>query len=369
MRFPALIFKNMLRRKTRSAFTVLGISIGIATIIALGAVMSGMTANMEGMLKSGKADLVVAEKGVADMVYSRINDSRIGEIEVLEGVRKAAGVVFSICPVENNPFFLVWGVKNEDLPMVGMDIVNGSAFSQEDELIIGKTASKELDKKVGDKLILSGKEFRITGIFETGVPFQDKGVALPLKKLQEIMKHEGYVMMIYVELEEGADIEGVCQLIEERHPDLVTIKSASELGKVDKGLEIMDAASWAVSLLAILIGGIGVTNTMMMSIYERTREIGVLRALGWRRNRILSMILGESVLLCLFSVPIGLLLGVFGVKLLMLHPMIKGFLEPMYTLDVFAKAFIVAFAVGIIGGFYPAYRACKLPPSEALRYE
>lgn len=369
MRFSALILKNMLRRKARSVFMVLGISIGIATIIALGAVMSGMTANVEGMLKSGKADLVVAEKGVADLVYSRISEAKIVEIEVLKGVRKASGVIFGFCEVENNPFFLVWGVKTEDLLMVGMNIVNGSAFSQEDGLIIGKTASKELNKGVGDKLILSGEEFTITGVFETGVPFQDKGVAFSLKKLQEILKQEGYVMMIYVELEDEADLEEVCQRIEETHPDLVTIKSASEFSKVDKGLEIMDAASWAISLLAILIGGIGVMNTMMMSIYERTREIGVLRALGWRRKRILSMILGESILLCLCSVPIGSLLGVFGVKLLMLHPMIKGLLEPMYPLSIFANASIVAFAVGLIGGFYPAYRACKLPPSEALRYE
>jgi len=134
-------------------------------------------------------------------------------------------------------------------------------------------------------------------------------------------------------------------------------------------LEIMDAASLAVSFLAILIGGVGVTNTMMMSIYERTREIGVLRAVGWRRKRILSMILGESILLCVFSVLIGSLFGVVGVKLLTIQPLIRGIIEPMYTMDTFGRAFVVAFAVGLIGGLYPAYRASKLSPSEALRYE
>jgi putative ABC transport system permease protein len=369
MRFPALIFKNMLRRKARSIFTVLGISIGIATIIALGAVMSGMTYSMEGLLKSGKADIAVAQSGVSDLVFSRISENRTSQIETLEGVRKAAGVLMGFYSIGDNPFFTVWGVEKEDLPMLGVNIVNGSSFSQEYELIIGEVSSKELNKTVGDKLIIMEKEFSITGVFQTGAIYQDKGAATSLRKVQEIENQEGYVRIISVELNEGVNIEEVCKQIEEKFPDLVTIKSASEFGKVDKGLEMMDTVSWAVSFLAILIGGIGVTNTMMMSIHERTREIGVLRALGWRRKRILSMILGESILLCLFSVPIGLLLGVFGVKLLMLHPMIKGLLEPMYTLDIFVKASIVAFAVGLIGGFYPAYRACKLSPSEALRYE
>jgi len=369
MRFPTLIFRNLLRRKTRSSLTTLGISIGIATIIALGAIMSGMTSGMEGILKSGEADFSVAQSGVSDLQFSRIAENRIGEIEALDEVEKAAGVFLTFYPIGDNPYVVTWGVNKEDLPMFGVNIVNGSSFSQGDELIVGNALSKEMDKAVGDKLILREEEFNITGIFETGSIYQDKGLALSLQKLQEMEKKEGYVTIVYVELEEGADIEETCQRIEEGFPDLVTIKSVSELGKVDKGLEIMDAVNWAVSLLAILIGGIGVTNTMIMSVYERTREIGVLRAVGWKRRRVLGMVLGESMLLCLLSVPIGSLLGVFGVRLLLLHPIVRGLLQPIFTVDTLLRAIIVAFAVGIIGGFYPAYRASKLSPGEALRYE
>jgi len=369
MRFPTLILKNLLRRKTRSSLTTIGISIGIATIVALGALMSGMKSGMEGILKSGEADFSVAQSGVSDLQFSKIAEDRVEEIEALEGVKKAVGAFMTFYPVEGNPYTITWGVNREDLSMFGVNIVNGSSFSQEYELIIGEVLSKDVGKAVGDKLVLGQEEFNITGVFETGSLYHDRGLALSLKKLQEMEKKEGYVMIVYVELEEGANIEEVCHRIEEGYPDLVTIKSVAELGKVDKGLEVLDAVNLAVSFLAILIGGIGVTNTMIMSIYERTREIGVLRAVGWKRKRVLSMILGESMLLCLFSVPIGSLLGFFGVRLLLLHPIVGGLLEPIFTLDTFVRAFVVAFAVGLVGGFYPAYRASKLSPGEALRYE
>jgi len=369
MRFLALIFKNILRRKTRSAFTIFGISLGIATIIALGTVMNGMTTSMEGILKSGAADFSIAQSGIADLSFSKIDENRTSEIQEIDGVKKAVGVLIGIYPVGNNPYVMIWGVSVEDLQMLGASILNGSAFSGENELMLGEAISKELGKTVGDKLVLREEEFAIAGIFQTGAIYQDRGLAMSLDKLQELEKKEGYVTVIYVELDEGANLEIVCKQIEENFSDLVTIKSASELGKVDKGLEIMDAVSLAVSVLAVFIGGVGVTNTMMMSIFERTREIGILRAVGWKRRRVLIMILGESVLLCVFSVLVGSLLGVIGVKLLMLEPTIRGILEPLFTFETFIRAFIVAFAVGLVGGLYPAYRASKLSPSEALRYE
>lgn len=369
MRFSMLIFKNILRRKTRSAFTVLGISIGIATVIALGAVMNGMTISMEGMLKSGKADFSIAQSGISDFAFSRVNENRTNEIQELEGVKDATGILLGFYPIANNPYVIAWGVETEDFPLLGMNIISGSSFSQEHELLIGEIASKEWNKTVDNTLTIRDQEFTITGVFQTGSMYQDKGVTLSLNKLQQIQNQEGYVTVIYVELEEGANAEEICQQIEQNYPDLVTIKSISELSKVDKGLETLDAATIVISLLAIIIGGIGVTNTIMMSVYERTREIGVLRAVGWTKKRILTMVLGESILLCLFSVLIGSLLGVIGTQLLTLQPIIRGLLTPMYALDTFLRAIIVAFSVGLVGGLYPAYRATKLSPSEALRYE
>lgn len=147
MRFSMLIFKNILRRKTRSAFTVLGISIGIATVIALGAVMNGMTISMEGMLKSGKADFSIAQSGISDFAFSRVNENRTNEIQELEGVKDAAGILLGFYPIANNPYVIAWGVETEDFPLLGMNIISGSAFSQKHELLIAKLHQKNGTKQ------------------------------------------------------------------------------------------------------------------------------------------------------------------------------------------------------------------------------
>jgi putative ABC transport system permease protein len=124
-----------------------------------------------------------------------------------------------------------------------------------------------------------------------------------------------------------------------------------------------------VSLLAIFIGGVGMLNTMLMSVLERTREIGVLRALGWRRRQVLGMILQESLVLGAVGGVVGILLGLGLGKLVSLAEGMWGSIELVYTPQMLVQAIIVALIAGIAGGLYPAWRATRMRPIEALRYE
>ena len=124
--------------------------------------------------------------------------------------------------------------------------------------------------------------------------------------------------------------------------------------------------SWGTSLLAVLVGVLGVTNTMLMSIFERKQEIAILLAIGWKRNRIVRMILYEAALLGFFGGVIGVILGVVGVQFLKRAPALRGLLEPNLTPDLMLTAIAIAVFVSVFSGLYPAWRSSTVAPSLAL---
>lgn len=370
MSFWSLVVKNPFRSKTRTFLAVIGIAMGIATIVALGIITDGLKSSTEETLKAGGSDFMVVESNVSDMMFSFIEENRLDSIKNTSGVQDVVGVLLAVYPVENNPYFPVMGIQSDKLSLGGITITKGQGFSEgKDEIILGKAASQKLSKNVGDSMEISGKEFKITGIYETGDLQQDSGAFMPLNKLQELEKKDDKLTMIFVKLDKNANLEQVTKKIDDTYKnELMTIKSLEDFGKVDSGLKTIDTASWAISLLAIVIGGIGVINTMIMAVYERTREIGVLKAIGWKNKRILGMILGESVVITIVAGLVGVVMGLGAIQALLALGM-DGFIIPVYTTSTFIKALGIALFVGIIGGLYPAYRASRLPPTEALRYE
>ena len=196
------------------------------------------------------------------------------------------------------------GVNSKDLNLLGAKITQGKAFSADDknELILGKLASDKLKKKAGDTVTLNGNKYTITGIFETGNVNLDSIGALPLKKLQKMDEEEGKVYMIYVKIKSGQDLKTISKSVEKAYPgELTSLASLEDYQKADNSLKNIETATMAISLLAIIVGGIGIINTMIMSVFERTREIGVLKSVGWKSRRILGMILGESIVLTLIA--------------------------------------------------------------------
>jgi putative ABC transport system permease protein len=128
----------------------------------------------------------------------------------------------------------------------------------------------------------------------------------------------------------------------------------------------MRAMSWSTSLLAIIVGVLGVMNTMLMTVFERTHEIGILLAVGWKKSRIMRMVLLESALLGLLGGIVGVALGALGLKLLEHTPTLRGLLEADLSPKLLFTAIGIAVVVGIVSGLYPGWRSSRLSPSLAL---
>lgn len=396
MSYLKLILKNPFRNKTRGLLAIVGIAIGIMVIVALGMVTGGLKASTTSTLKAGAAEISVVQTGSGNYGSGRIDESRVTDLLNISGVKETAGTLratntstsgSSTADVSGTSTgtgttdtssgqgsfggFSVTGMDPDKLSLAGIEDVDGALYSNEstNEVIIGKTTSTNLDKNVGDTINLFGKDFTITGIYETGNFMTDAGAFMSLSTLQNLTNNDNQVSSIAVKIDENANATEVSEAIETAYPnELSTTTAASMASRMNTALNTIDTANWAISLLAIIIGGVGVVNTMVMSVFERTREIGVLKAVGWKEKRILGMILGESVVLTLIAAVVGTVVAVIGVVAL-LSVYFSGTIEPSFALDIFIRAFVVAFVVGIIGGLYPAYRAARLSPTEALRYE
>lgn len=267
----------------------------------------------------------------------------------------------------------VIGIHPESVNYADLTITEGRLFSNDNddkEVIVGKvTASQYEGVDVGDKIKINNENFKIVGIFESGTSFQDMSVFMTLDNVRDIVDDDENISSIFVKVNKDADVDNVARELENKYGDnLSVITSLADVSMAKDMVDMLNGASWGISLLAIVIGGIGIINTMLMSVFERTREIGVLKAVGWSDLRILLMIVGESIVITITAGIVGSLVGVIGVELLTQMEFLGG-MTPVFTLGIFAEAFIVALIVGIIGGIYPAIKAIKLPPTEALRYE
>lgn len=369
MSFAALVLRNLLRQPVRTLLTALGISIGITTVVALGAITSGLKGTMGDLVRGGGADFMVAQAGASDLSFSAVSESDLRALAARGDVARATGVLIELADVGSNPYFMVFGYDPDDLPGEGLRLTAGTLPRGADDVLLGAGAADELGAAVGGEVVLDRHTFRVSGIYLGTDTLRDGAAIAPLETVRALASRPEVVTAVFVRAAAGADPEAVAAAIERDLPHLAAIADVEDYAEVDQGVEIMDALTLAISVLAVGIGAIGVMNTMIMSVFERTRELGVLRAVGWRGARIIRLIVSESVVLCALAAVAGVAAGVAASRAVLLIPSVSALLEPAYPPEIFVRALVVGIAVALAGAVYPALRAVRLSPMEALRYE
>ena len=360
--------RSLLRRRTRTALTVVGIGIGLSAVVLLSGLADGFIIIFNQMMAGTDMDLVVRQAEATDFSYSAISERDGRKIAALPGVQSVSGIVIGAITMEEMPFLLVFGYAPHEPAIEHFRIVEGRSLSGSREMILGRAAADAMKVRVGDIVRMSEVGFRVVGIFETSMSIEDSGGVIPLRDAQALTGKPRQVSMYGVKIVDPGQAESIQAQIEASVPG-VAVSPSSEFAENLPDLQATYAMVWAISGLAILVGGIGMMNTMVMSIYERTREIGALRALGWRRRRVLRMVLRESLALSLVGALAGILLAAVFSALLSLIPLWGEMLIVTFSPGLLAQALIVAAVLGMLGGLYPAWRASNLRPAEALRYE
>jgi len=360
--------RNLWQRRTRTTLTTLGIGVGIATIVALGGISKGITETFNAMAMGSEADLVAIEADASDMGYSTI-DERVGaRLSALSDVEAVAGVGFAFDTSRGTAIIFVMGHHPREFAIRHFKIVAGEPLSGLRQAIVGRQMAEVLSLEVGDTLRILDSGFRVVGIYETGVSFQDSGVVVSLRDAQRLAGRPHQVSVYNIKLRDPEQIEAVLENLEANFPE-IDVTLTSEFAEIMPDLQSMEMMVEQISFLAVLIGGVGMLNVMLMSVLERTREIGVLRSLGWRRRQVIGMILTEALALGIVGGVCGIVLGVgiaWGITQI---PGVGGMLIPHYSPVLFVQALAVALATGGLGGLYPAWRATRMRPVEALRYE
>ena len=367
MNFVEVIFRGLWRRPVRTGLTVLGIAIGIAAVVALVGMAAGYEKSVVNQLDTVGIDVVVSNMD-GGLMPKAFDEAVRDDIAALPGVAEANATLMQMLSVEDAPMMVVYGREWDSFTWDQLQVIEGRLPRDADEpaVVLGKLAAEVLEKKTGDPLQIETGEFTITGIVDGGSVLENGAINLALPRFQEVSGYEQRANFINVRVAEGADEAALCREIEARHPGLRAVRAGEVVG-TSQGFRMARAMSWSTSLLALVVGILGVMNTMLMSVFERKHEIGILLALGWRRARIMTLILCESAAMGLIGGLVGVILGAGVLALLEQSPLVRGFLEPDLGWTLALQAVVIAVAVGIISGLYPAWRSSKLSPSLALQ--
>jgi ABC-type antimicrobial peptide transport system permease subunit len=370
-----MVWKNLLRRKARTLLTVLGISIGVAAIIGLGALADGFQRGYQSLLTGSKADLVLSQPDSFDITYSSVDAELGSELLAMPEVSEVSGMLEGFVQADDIPLFFVFGYPEDSFVLDRFQIIAGDGLASAaahsargTPMLLGSGAAEALDKQIGDSVRLTDTVYRVVGIYQTGDGLEDSGCVLRLADAQELLGKPRQVSLYFIRLGERASADHLIARAERLWPDL-SISNATDFADRQLMVDFLQGYVWAIAGLAIIIGGVGMLNAQLMSVYERTREIGVLRAVGWNSRRVMWLILRESMLVSFAGGVLGLGLGWLAVSALGGSGMTFGGSVSNIRPAIIGQALLVVAVLGLTGGVYPAWRASRLQPAEALRYE
>ncbi|MGA9127750.1 MAG: ABC transporter permease [Terracidiphilus sp.] len=370
MIFLKLIVTNLRRHRIRSFISVAGIAFSVAAMLTVVTILQGAIGMFTGILSSD-SEIIVFERNVSDLFFSNVPAEALQEISGWPMVAHADPVLFGIVSSSDQPIITCFGVTAADARIHNAVWIVGDklTFAQHpDDVVLGERAAEFLSAKLGDHVPIGHGVFHVIGILKTANGFEDGGVFMPLNSAQSFFHKDGASSVITIKLRNKDDATPFKTMVKATYPNLIALEDA-EFTRSYSQFRILKATAWAVGGCGLLMGGLGVANTMIMSVFTRIREIAILRVCGFSNTQIAVMIFGESAVISLFGALWGLLTGTCLLLALKMVPALHGYVDVTIQPVVLLIVIVLALLTGIAGAFYPAAYAMRLRAVEALRFE
>jgi putative ABC transport system permease protein len=371
--FAGFAWKNLWRRRLRTALTLGGIAMAIGAFVSLVGFSRSFEHEWLRLYSSAGTDIAVSENS---FLNTSLDESVGAKLRALPLVENAEPMIFNLMDLTPEVNALVFGWRAESYELDSLTLLSGRRFRDgQPEVMLGDALAGNLSKKTGDSLEIQGTNFSVVGIYHGGSALEADAVVMPLDELQQLSSLQGKVAAFHVRLKPAPSGESPEAYVKRAQAEIETAlpglhaTPAAERAANNQLVGLAHAVAWGTSTIAMMVGILGIVNTMAMSVFERTREIGILRALGWKSWNILLLIQTEAGVLGLVGGLLGICVGWGALRLLSVLPqtasVVSASVSPLHLLEALG----IAIFSGLVAGAVPAWRGAHLSPVEALRHD
>lgn len=369
MTLGGFAISNLLRRPARTLLTILGIALAVGTAVALLALGRGITDSVARGLDEHGAEFVVQPRSSADVMSARMPEALGRQIEAFEGVSALAGELYASAVAGGGQHLLVAGWSAGAPAWARVPIREGRTPKPDERAVmVGDVLAEALGVAVGGRIEIFDESFDVVGITRYATAINRGLAIMPLTILQETSLRPGQVSLFLVQLRPDLDASARDAIAEGLAGALpVVVSRTQEVLERDGNVAILRAISEAVSIIALAMGALNLFATLLFSVQERVREIGMLSAMGWSDGRIVSLVVIEGLLIGIAGCTFGVVVGFAASALFDSIPTIGTLISFSPRLNDLVLPLALALPLCAIGAAYPAWRAVCMLPSEALR--